>query len=175
MGSMDRPVGRSLGYIIMNCEKEADNAGGFWYNGGDADIPGRRGHQEAMRMILQAINVVLSIFVMIGLGMLLRHIGWLKTEHEALLSTLVVKVALPFMIVDNLFSQFTREGLVSNLSGVLVALASILACWAVARLLARLLRGKCLAGENETQFIYALQLLTQFLIGIDGEGGGGDG
>ena len=42
-------------------------------------------------------------------------------------------------------------------------------------LLARLLCGKCLAGKNETQFIYALQLLTQFLVGIDGEGGGGDG
>ena len=89
-------------------------------------------------MVMEAINIVLSIFMMIGLGMLLYHIGWLKSEHEPLLSTLVVRFALPFMIIDNLFSQFTKEGLLSNLVGLLIPWVSLLATWAFGMILARL-------------------------------------
>lgn len=89
-------------------------------------------------MILQAISIVLSIFLMIGLGMFFFHKGYIKEEHEAFLSMLVVKVALPFMVVDNLFSQFSRESLLSNLPGLIAPLISLLLTWGIGMIIARL-------------------------------------
>lgn len=89
-------------------------------------------------MVLEAIFIVLTIFLMIGLGMFLYHIGWLKDEHQTLLTTLVVKVALPCVIMDNLFRQYTRESLAENARGILAPAISLLLTWAAAAAAARL-------------------------------------
>ena len=114
-------------------------------------------------MVLQAINIVLSIFMMIGLGMLLYHIGWLKDEHESLLSTLVVRFALPFMIIDNLFSQFTKESLLSNAVGLLIAWASLLATWAVGLLVTRI---KKIPRERRGVFCCMFTFSNSVFIGV---------
>lgn len=90
-------------------------------------------------MVLQAVHIVISIFMMIGMGMLLYHLGWLKDEHEAMLSTLVTKVALPCMIINNLFTQFTRDSLISNAYIMLVPLLSQVAMFFISLLLIRAL------------------------------------
>ncbi len=76
-------------------------------------------------MVLNAVGIVLSILLMIGLGMLLIQLGWLKDEHAELLSRLVVSVGLPALIVHNLFTQFTREQLLSSAAGILIPFLSI--------------------------------------------------
>jgi predicted permease len=88
-------------------------------------------------MVLNAVGIVLSILLMIGLGMLLIQLGWLKDEHAELLSRLVVSVGLPAMIVHNLFTQFTRDQLLSSAAGILIPFASIAVTGLVALAAAR--------------------------------------
>jgi predicted permease len=88
-------------------------------------------------MVLNAIGIVLSIFLMIALGMLLIQLGWLKDEHAELISRLVVSVGLPAMIINNLFTQFSREQLLSSAEGVLIPVLSIAATGLVAFAAAR--------------------------------------
>ena len=95
-----------------------------------------------MDQVLNAVHIVLSIFLMIGMGMFLVAIGWLKDEHGELLSRLVVKVALPCMIISNMFANYTREGLASSVVGIIIPMASLLVTMALGRLCAKLLKLK---------------------------------
>lgn len=86
---------------------------------------------------MNAVGIVLSIFLMIGLGMLLIKLRWLQDEHAALVSRLVVSVGLPALIVHNIFTQFTRDELLSSAAGVLIPVISLAATGLVALFAAR--------------------------------------
>ena len=87
-----------------------------------------------------AVSIVLTIFLMIGAGMLLVRLGWLTDEHQEVVSRLVVSVGLPAMIVHNIFTQFTREDLMSSAVGILIPVMSIVAAVLVGLLAARAFR-----------------------------------
>lgn len=91
-------------------------------------------------MVLSAVSIVLSIFLMIGLGMLLVHLGWLKDEHAEVVSRLVVSVGLPALIIHNIFTEFSRDNLLSSAVGILVPVISILLTGLVALIAARALK-----------------------------------
>ena len=95
-----------------------------------------------MDQVMNAIHIVLSIFTMIGMGMYLVKIGWLKDEHSELLSRLVVKVALPCMIISNLFANYTRESLAESVVGIIIPLLSLLVTMGIGRVCAKVLRLK---------------------------------
>lgn len=76
-------------------------------------------------MVSEAISIVLSIFIMIAVGAWLAHLGWLNEAGTALVSKIVVKVALPFMIVNSLFTSYTRETLLQNLPTLIAPLISV--------------------------------------------------
>ena len=87
-----------------------------------------------------AVSIVLTIFLMIGAGMLLVRLGWLTDEHQEVVSRLVVSVGLPAMIVHNIFTQFTREDLMSSAVGILIPVMSIVAAVLLGLLAARALK-----------------------------------
>lgn len=91
-------------------------------------------------MVLQAVYIVLSIFLMIGLGMLLSHLSWIKEEHAGLISRLVVKVGLPGMIISKMFTQYTRESLIESAPGILAPFASLLLSFLLGLLVSRVAR-----------------------------------
>ena len=93
-----------------------------------------------MQQVLDAIQIVLSIFLMIGIGMFLVGIGWLRDEHGELLSRLVVKVALPCMIITNIFTKFTRDSLLESVVGVIMPFASILVTLLIGQIFIKLFR-----------------------------------
>ncbi len=90
--------------------------------------------------VLQAVYIVLSIFLMIGLGMFLSHIGWLKDEHGTLLTRLVTRVALPAMILHKLFTQYTRDSLIASAPGIAAPFLSLLLTWLLGLIAARVTR-----------------------------------
>lgn len=108
-----------------------------------------------------AVGIVLTIFLMIGVGMLLIRLGWLKDEHQEVISRLVVSVGLPAMIVHNIFTQFTREALLSSAIGILIPVASVAAAVLVGMLAARAFRISktrrgafaCMVGFSNSVFI----------------------
>lgn len=93
-----------------------------------------------MESVVNAVHIVLSIFLMIGIGMFLTHINWLNDDNSALVSRLVTQVALPCMIVSNLFTQYTRESLIASAGGILAPFISLLLTLLIGSLLARVLR-----------------------------------
>ena len=97
-------------------------------------------------MVIEAIYAVLSIFILVGAGMFLTHIKWIGTKDQALLSRLVVKVALPGMIVSKIFTQYTRESLFESAPGILAPVISLLVTGALALLFARI--GKVEKGRR---------------------------
>ena len=60
-----------------------------------------------MSSILNALEVVLSIFVMIAVGMGLTKIGWIDKTVSHFISRFVIRVALPATIISNIFGKFT--------------------------------------------------------------------
>ncbi|MBQ4088991.1 MAG: AEC family transporter [Clostridia bacterium] len=93
-----------------------------------------------MQQVMDAVQIVLSIFLMIGIGMFLVGIGWLKDEHGELLSRLVVKVALPCMIISNIFTKFTRDSLIESVVGVIMPYLSIIVTLLIGQLFIRIFR-----------------------------------
>lgn len=78
-----------------------------------------------MSSVISAVEVVLSIFIMISVGMLLTHIGWMKEAEGKFISRFVIRVALPATIVSNIFQKFTRESLISIPMGLIIPVISL--------------------------------------------------
>lgn len=91
-----------------------------------------------MESVINAVHIVLSIFTMIGIGMFLTHLGWLNDKNSSLISSLVTKVALSCMIIDNLFTQYTSESLIASASGILAPFISLLLTMGIGLLIAHI-------------------------------------
>ena len=87
-----------------------------------------------------AIQVVLTIFLMIGLGFFLARKGFLDASGNRLLSNLVVRVALPGTMISNLFGKFDRAALLGSGTALLVPLLGMSINFPISLLLSRLLR-----------------------------------
>lgn len=78
-----------------------------------------------MSSVISAVEVVLSIFIMISVGMLLTHIGWIRDAESKFISRFVIRVALPATIVSNIFQKFTRESLIAIPMGLIIPVISL--------------------------------------------------
>jgi len=95
-----------------------------------------------VQSVANAVDIVLSIFLMAGTGMLLYRIGWLDDGNLPLISKLVVMVGLPATIVNTMFTQYTGDELIANAPGILAVFLCVLAMAALGFGLARLLKLK---------------------------------
>ncbi|GHV26846.1 malate transporter [Clostridia bacterium] len=66
-------------------------------------------------MFLRAIETVAMMIILMAVGAFFCWKGWLKDEGDALVSNLVVKAAMPGLIISNMLSSYTRESLISEL------------------------------------------------------------
>ena len=62
--------------------------------------------------MFSALQSVLSVIVMIGLGFILAKRGWFAGASASLVSRLVVSIALPAYMISNLMSGYDRQGLI---------------------------------------------------------------
>lgn len=90
--------------------------------------------------MLNALQSVLSVILMIALGFILAKRRWFEGGASALISRLVVSVALPAYMISNLMGGYDRAELLSMLPGLPIPFAVMLACFAIASCLAALLR-----------------------------------
>jgi malate permease and related proteins len=89
---------------------------------------------------MTALVSVFAILAMIGLGFFLSKRRWFEQGAPALLSRLVVGVALPSYMISNLMTSFDREALVASLGGLPVPFATMVLCYALSLPLGALLR-----------------------------------
>ena len=114
-----------------------------------------------MQAVTNAVNIVLSIFIIIGAGIYLTWRNRLNDENAALISHLVVKVALPCSIINNLFVSFNSRSMLECILGLVAPVLSIFILLVLGMGLARLLnlpkkrRGvfACMVCSSNTVFI----------------------
>ncbi len=114
-----------------------------------------------MQAVTNAVNIVLSIFIIIGMGIYLTWKNRLNDENAALVSHLVVKVALPCSIISNLFTSFDSASMLECIKGLFAPTISIFLLLLLGMGLAALLnlpkkrRGvfACMVCSSNTVFI----------------------
>ena len=90
--------------------------------------------------MLSALESVLSVILMIGLGFGLAKRGWFEGSSSSLLSRLVVSVALPAYMISNLMGGYDRAKLLAMLPGLPIPFAVMILCFALAAGIAILFR-----------------------------------
>lgn len=90
--------------------------------------------------MLNAIGSVFTVILMIAIGFALAKRGWFDAKASALISRLVVSLALPAYMIANLMGGYDKAKLLSLLPGLPVPFAVMLICYAIGTLLALALR-----------------------------------
>ncbi len=98
--------------------------------------------------MLQAVASVLGLFLVLGLGFALARRGFFSPVAGELFARTVVNVSLPAMMVHELSTRFTREGLVRGSRGLLLQVLAYAACALLAPLAARI--GRVPPGRRGT-------------------------
>ena len=62
-------------------------------------------------MIFNSIQAVLNIFVLLAIGAVLTHKKWITAENRMLLSKLIIMIAVPCTIFNNLLSAINHDTL----------------------------------------------------------------
>lgn len=95
-----------------------------------------------MNVIINAVQSVLSIVVMIGLGYWLTRIRWFDESTSKLFTKIVINISLPSMMINSLLTTFTREKLAEAGMGIVIPFATMLICYIVAVAISRLINIK---------------------------------
>jgi malate permease and related proteins len=110
-----------------------------------------------------AIESVFSVLLMIALGFAFAKMGWFEGKASALISRLVVSVALPAYMISNLMGGYDRARLVSMLPGLPVPFAVMATCYALGAGIAALLG---LARGRRGTFASMFALSNTIFIGL---------
>ncbi|WP_027633104.1 AEC family transporter [Clostridium hydrogeniformans] len=76
--------------------------------------------------IMQALQSVLTIFLIIGLGFFLTKIKILNPDVGSIFSKIVIKVSLPCFMIYNLLTTFSLESLISSSNMLFIPFISML-------------------------------------------------
>ncbi|MCX7028109.1 MAG: AEC family transporter [Spirochaetes bacterium] len=76
--------------------------------------------------MLNALGSVLSVILMVGLGFVLAKRKWFEGSSASLISRLVVSVALPAYMINNLMGGYDRTKLLSMLPGLPIPFIAML-------------------------------------------------
>jgi len=90
--------------------------------------------------MLNALQSVFSVIAMIALGFFLAKRKWFEGNSSALISRLVVSVALPAYMISNLMTSYDKAKLISMLPGLPIPFLAMLGSFLVASGLAVVLK-----------------------------------
>ncbi len=113
--------------------------------------------------MLNALESVFSVILMIALGFALAKRRWFEGSSSALISRIVVSVALPAYMISNLMGGYDREKLVSMLPGLAIPFLTMIIGFVLATGLAVLL--KVPQGRRGT-FASMFSLSNSIFIGL---------
>ena len=91
-------------------------------------------------MIWKSISAVLSIFLMIGLGMLVAKLKWLTKDTAQAIPKIIVNISLPANLIATFFSNFSRQQLMQSWIYILVSMVASVVCCIVAYGIARIIK-----------------------------------
>ena len=92
------------------------------------------------KMIVNALQSVLSILIMVTIGYLLTHFNWFNKKTSDLFSKIVVNISLPALMIHNLLTSFDKEYLLEIWSGIFIPLIGVTSVYLVSIPLSNLLK-----------------------------------
>lgn len=113
--------------------------------------------------MLSALESVFAVILMIALGFGLAKRGWFDGKASALISRLVVSVALPAYMIANLMGGYDRAKLIAMLPGLPIPFILMILCYFLAKGLAVALR---LPEERRGTFASMFALSNTIFIGL---------
>jgi len=113
--------------------------------------------------MVKALESVLSVLVMIGLGFFLAKKGRISAEASSLLSRIVVSLALPAYMIANLMGGYDRAELLAMLPGLPIPFATMLVSFALGGLVAAAAR---IPDDRRGTFASMFSLSNTIFIGL---------
>jgi predicted permease len=93
-------------------------------------------------MFFAADESVLSIIIMIMIGYFLAYKKLLDEKAINLITTIVINISLPMMMLNTIMSNFTKEKLIADSGGLAVPFITIGSCYIIGRLVAKIAKVK---------------------------------
>ncbi len=116
-----------------------------------------------MELVFNAMQIVVTIFLLMALGYLLAAKGWFDGGKGQLLSKLVVNVGVPATVFANMLTYYTRESLAASLVGLMVPFLTMGGAYLIAIPLARLIR---LPQQKRGVFCVMFSFSNSIFIGL---------
>lgn len=91
-------------------------------------------------IIFSAIESILSIIIMIGLGYFLTYKKWFDEKTKKIFSKLVTRIALPCYMVSNLMTNFSKEKLLKMDKGLIVPFLSMVITYGIACVVCKIIK-----------------------------------
>ena len=96
-------------------------------------------YDAAMTHVLDAVQGVFTILFMVSGGYLLSRKGWFSEETVTVISRLVIRIAIPALMLSNITTAFDRESIIRMGPAIIVPLGTISFTYVLSVLLGRLL------------------------------------
>ncbi|MBU3182584.1 AEC family transporter [Clostridium psychrophilum] len=93
-------------------------------------------------MFFAADQSVLSIIIMIAIGYFLAYKKFIDDKAINLITTIVINISLPMMMINTILSNFTKKMLIADSSGLTVPFVTIGSCFVIAKLVAKIVKVK---------------------------------
>lgn len=91
-------------------------------------------------VFFQSIESVISIILMIGLGYVLKSLGWFDEQFGGSISSLITKVALPASIFVSVMKNLTKSSLIELSGSLIYPIAAVIISYLIAYVLTKLLK-----------------------------------
>ncbi len=93
-------------------------------------------------MFFAANQSVLSIMIMILIGYFLAYKKLLDEKATSLITTIVINISLPMMMINTILSNFTKQKLIADSSGLIVPFLTIGCSFIIAKIFAKIVKVK---------------------------------
>ena len=93
-------------------------------------------------MFFAADQSVLSIMIMIIIGYFLAYKKLIDDKAISLITTIVINISLPMMMINTIVSNFTKKMLIDDSRGLIVPFLTIGCCLIIAKLFSKIVKVK---------------------------------
>lgn len=116
-----------------------------------------------MAGIIHGLQGIFEILFIIGIGFILAKKGWFTSETSALLTKLVMKIALPLYMLCQLEKDFTHDSLLQIAPDLLLPFSSILLAYVVGRIAVKLFH---IRQDRQGVFMTCFFIANTIFIGL---------
>ena len=116
-----------------------------------------------MAGIIHGLQGIFEILFIIGIGFILAKKGWFAADTSALLTKLVMKIALPLYMLCQLEKDFTHDSLLQIAPDLLLPFSSILLAYVVGRIAVKLFH---IRQDRQGVFMTCFFIANTIFIGL---------